>query len=58
VAPFGLHTGAFKVLARPADYAAPSAVVTIRGLTVVGAALLAAAVLCLVVQLLRDMGSG
>ena len=55
VAPFGRHTNAIKVLARPALYARPSALRAIRTLTIVGCTSFGVALGCLVYQLVADV---
>jgi hypothetical protein len=56
IAPFGRDTNALRVLLRPASYTRESSVAGIRVLTVLGCALYAAALLCLVYQALADFG--
>ena len=55
VAPFGRDTNTVKVLARPACFARPSALGAIRTLTVLGCALFAVALGCLIYQFYADV---
>ena len=55
VAPFGRHTNAIKVLARPASYVRPSALRAIRTLTLAGCTLFGVALGCLVYQFVADV---
>jgi hypothetical protein len=56
VAPFGRHTNAFKVLARPESYVVAQALPLIRTLTFFGYGLAGVGVVCLIYQFLADLG--
>jgi len=56
VTPFGRQTNSFKVLALPALYVVESAVPLIRTLTFLGCGLVGAGIVCLVYQVLAELG--